>query len=119
MRKILVAAALLFPTSLLGAELWCMPDAVCRSNGKCSANSDEESSLRIHHMRAAMSTMRSHVETIKMARSKAGTSVEWTGTNEFGGQEFIIWDKSTNAFTYTITNADGTQWKSTGVCEVQ
>jgi hypothetical protein len=119
MYKIFILAVLLLPAPVYGAELWCMPDTVCRTNGNCYANTDEESSLRIHDMKAAKTTMRSHAETIAMVRTKAGTAVEWRGTNENGGIEYVIWSKKTGAFTYTVAQPDGALRKATGTCEVQ
>lgn len=119
MRKILVLTAALLPAPAMAAELWCMPDTICRANGKCHATTDEESSLRVQDMKAKKTTMRSHAETVSMLRQKAGSAVEWRGTNERGGREYVIWSKTTNAFTYTISGSDGAVWKSTGVCEVQ
>ncbi len=109
----------LLPAPGFAAELWCMPDTICRPNGKCHATTDEESSLRLQDMVTKKTTMRSHAETIAMTRKKSGTAVEWRGTSASGDREYVIWSKVTNAFTYSIADPDGSVWKSTGVCEVQ
>ena len=54
-----------------------------------------------------------------MKRTKAGTAVEWRGTNESGATEYVIWSTTTSTFTYTQANQNGDVWKSTGTCEVQ
>ena len=119
MRKILTLIAALTPAPAMAAELWCMPETICRADGRCKSTTDEETSLRLANLAAKKTTMRSHVETIAMQRQKAGTAVEWRGTNERGGMEYVIWSKTTDAFTYTISDTDGSVWKSTGYCEVQ
>jgi hypothetical protein len=119
MRKILTVLALLLPVPSFAAELWCMPETICRGDGICNSTTDEESSLRLHNLKAKKTTMRSHTETVPMTRKKAGDAVEWRGKNERGDTEYVIWSKATNAFTYTISAPDGAVWKSTGYCEVQ
>ncbi|GLS87797.1 hypothetical protein GCM10010873_27710 [Cypionkella aquatica] len=119
MRMILTLIAALLPAPAMAAELWCMPDTLCNAKGKCHATTDEESSIRLHNLAAKKTTMRSHAETIPMKRQKAGSALEWRGTNESGGREYVIWSKTSNAFTYTVSATDGAVWKSSGVCEVQ
>ena len=114
---ILIAA--LLPSPALAAELWCMPDTLCGPLGKCKATTDEETSLRIENLKAPKTTMRAHAETILMTRTKAGTAVEWRGTSENGGTEYVIWSKTTNAFTYTQMHQNGDIRKASGTCEVQ
>ena len=103
----------------MAAELWCMPDTLCRPDGTCKSTTDEESSIRLANMKTKNTTMRAHSETIPMKRTKAGTAVEWRGTNENGAAEYVIWSTTTNAFTYTEANQNGDVWKATGTCEVQ
>ena len=114
---ILIAALAASPAG--AAELWCMPDTLCNASGECRATTNEETSLRIANLSRKRTTMRSHTETSPMKRTKAGTAVEWRGTNESGATEYVIWSTTTNTFTYTQANQNGDVWKSTGTCEVQ
>ena len=119
MRKILLILAALLPAPAMAAELWCMPETICRADGSCKSTMDEETSLRLADMDADATTMRVHAETIPMARTQGQGVVEWAGTNTGGGAEYVIWTQADNAFTYTETHPSGDLWKATGYCEVQ
>jgi hypothetical protein len=119
MRKTILLIAALLPAPALAAELWCMPESLCKPDGKCRSTTDEESSLRLHDLTKKKTTMRSHAETIPMKRTESGTAVEWRGRNERGGKEYVIWSSTAKSFTYTVTDKDGAIWKSVGFCEVQ
>ncbi len=125
MRRILTFLAVLVPASALtaapalAAELWCMPQTICRADGSCHATTDEETSLRLADMEADATTMRAHAETVAMTRSTAAGAVAWSGTNAQGDAEVVIWTKADTAFTYTQTQKSGDVWKSVGTCEVQ
>ena len=119
MRNVILALAALFPAPVMAAELWCMPETLCRPDGTCKSTTDAETSLRIADLTGKETTMRAHAETISIKQTKAGSAVEWRGSNERSGKEYMIWSTTTNAFTYTVMDQTGDVWKSTGLCEVQ
>lgn len=116
--KHLILLAGLMPAPALAAELWCMPQTICRGDD-CQATTDEESSIRFVDMDAGETALRSHAEDVPMARTDGGETVTWAGTNSGGVAEQVIWTRADNAFTYTVTHADGSTRTATGFCEVQ
>ena len=116
--KHLILLAALMPLPAAAAELWCMPETLCRGED-CQSTTDEETSVRLADMEAPATTMRAHAEDVPMARKEAGDLVEWTGTNSGGATEVLIWTRADNAFTHTVTQADGASRKAHGYCEVQ
>ena len=119
MLAVLVPGATLTPAAAVAAELWCMPQSICRADGSCHATTDEETSLRLADIDADATTLRAHAETVAMTRSTADGAVAWSGTNAAGDAEAVIWTKADRAFTYTQTQKSGAVWKSVGTCEVQ
>ena len=119
MRKTFLLIAGLMPAPAMAAELWCMPETICRWDGSCTSTTDEETSLRLADVDAQATTLRVHAETIPMLPQKGDGVVEWAGTNVGGGAEYVIWTTADNAFTYTETQTSGDVWKATGYCEVQ
>ena len=121
MNRLILLAALL-PAPAMAAELWCMPETICRGE-ECHSTTDEETSVRFADMNAGETTMRAHAEDVPMTRangdSDGDTTVEWSGTNSGGVAEYLIWTRADNAFTYVVTHADGKTRKANGYCEVQ
>ncbi len=117
MKRLFLLAALM-PAPAFAAELWCMPETICRGE-ECHSTTDEESSVRLADMDAAQTTMRAHAEDVPMTRTDGDAAVEWSGTNSGAAAEVLIWTRADNAFTYTVTHADGTSRKANGYCEVQ
>lgn len=116
--KHLILLAGLLPAPAMAAELWCMPETICRGDD-CVSTTDEESSIRFADLDAAETTLRSDAEDIAMTRKDGAEAVEWVGTNALGAAEFVIWTRADNAFTYTVTQTDGAIRKAVGYCEVQ
>ncbi len=96
-----------------------MPDTLCATNGVCKITTDEETSVRLADMAADQSALRADAEDVQMTRVTTSTGAEWTGTNESGGAEHLIWTEADTGFSYTITLLDGAVIKSFGHCEVQ
>ena len=117
MNRLILLAALL-PAPAMAAELWCMPETICRGE-ECHSTTDEETSVRFANMDAGETTMRAHAEDVPMTRQDGDTTVEWSGTNSGGVAEYLIWTRADNAFTYVVTHADGKTRKANGYCEVQ
>lgn len=117
--KHLILLAALLPAPAMAAELWCMPETICTDETTCSSVTDEELSVRFADLEAAETTLRSHAEDVPMMRHPGTGTVEWMGKNAAGLAEALIWTKADNAFTYTVTLADGAVRKATGYCEVQ
>ena len=65
------------------ADLWCMPDTICR-NGKCHATTDTESSVRLHDPDGKAPVLRADAEDIPMTKTHNGAVVQWEGVNDFG-----------------------------------
>lgn len=117
MKRLILLSALL-PAPAMAAELWCMPQTICRG-AECHSTTDEETSVRFADMDAAETTMRAHAEDVPMARTPGDAAVEWAGVNSGGATEYLIWTRADNAFTYVVTQTDGRIRKATGTCEVQ
>ena len=117
MKHVFLLATLL-PAPAMAAELWCMPETICRG-GECHSTTDEETSVRFADMEAAQTTMRAHAEDVPMTRASGDTAVEWSGINSGGAAEYLIWTRADNAFTYLISQTDGRIRKANGTCEVQ
>lgn len=118
MRKILTVLALLLPAPSFAAELWCMPETICRGD-ECVSTTDEESSIRFADMDTKTTTLRSHAEDVMMTRKDGAEAVEWSGVNAAGLAEYVVWTRADNAYTYTVTGSDGAVRKAVGYCEVQ
>jgi hypothetical protein len=119
MRHIVIVIATLLPFPGIAAELWCMPDTLCRPDGSCRATTDEESSIRLADLQAESSTLRADAEDIVLTRLTGGTVVEWAGTDGFGRAISLIWTVDDMGYTYSITESGGAVFKDSGVCEVQ
>ena len=119
MHRILTLMAALLPMPAMAAELWCMPDTLCRADGSCRATTDEESSIRLADLQAESSTLRADAQDIALTRLTGGTVIEWAGTDDMGRAVSLIWTVEGMAYTYTITETGGGVFKDSGVCEVQ
>ncbi len=119
MHRILILTAALLPSPALAAELWCMPQTLCRADGSCRATTDAENSIRLADLQAQASTLRADAENIMLTRKTGGTVVEWGGTDGMGRAVQLIWTVSDMSYTYTITETGGAVFKDIGVCEVQ
>ena len=119
MYRALIVIAALIPGPALAAELWCMPHTLCRWDGTCRATDDEESSVRLHDMQAATSSLRTHAEDVLMTRKPGDGVVEWTGTNTVGNAERLVWTRADMTYTYVQTEPGGDTFSATGLCEVQ
>jgi hypothetical protein len=119
LERALILAALLLPLPASAAELWCMPDTICNSAGKCHRTTDEETSIRLNDLAAPKASLRSNAEDVPMHRTENSTVLVWRGTNSWKASEELVVTKAGGSFTYTVKGKQGTGFKATGQCEVQ
>jgi len=117
MRNILILLAFLAPGGAAAAELWCMPDTLCR-NDVCKPTTDEESSVRLNDLDSATPTLRMNANDIPMTRTAKGDTVQWQGDDPDGGTDVLAWRPSDGAYVL-VRKVDGRTFKATGRCEVQ
>lgn len=119
MRCILIAIISLMPMAgrAAAADLWCMPDRLCRDE-TCKPTRDEESSVRLRDYASARPVLRAAAEDVPMRRVQEGATLGWRGTDGAGATQTLTWRQADGAFAYQ-RRLGGRAWTATGRCEVQ
>ncbi len=116
-RIAIILALILAAGPAVAADLWCMPDQICRG-GRCMAPQSEETSVRLSGADSSGPVLRSDGEDVPMRAMRDGATVEWQGRNRAGGAESLAWSRSDGSFVYQ-RHLDGAAYTATGRCEVQ
>ncbi|MDR5652926.1 hypothetical protein [Ruixingdingia sedimenti] len=119
MRCILIAIISLMPMAgrAAAADLWCMPDRLCRGD-RCAPTRDEETSLRLRDFEGARPVLRSHAEDVPMRPTQQGATASWQGTDAAGAVLALSWRRSDGGFAF-LRRFEGRDWTASGRCEVQ
>lgn len=117
LRNALITLVLLMPANAIAAELWCMPDTLCRE-AVCKPIADEESSVRLNDLASATPILRMDAKDIAMTRTIDGDTVQWQGDDPDGGIDILAWRRADNAYVL-VRKVDGRTFKASGTCEVQ
>ncbi len=123
--RLLSLLAILAPITAEAKDLLCTPDKVCVP-GNCDIPINEEASFRMRHPDSIAPSLRSHGETIAMAKTfqHQGQSL-WTGLNAVGEHEGVWLDREWMNFEYTIGGpyvkyvGREVRYRAIGKCEVQ
>lgn len=99
------------------AELWCMPDRICKAD-RCVASGNEEASVRLTGADSAAPVLRADGEDVAMRALRDGATVEWQGRNSAGATESLAWRRADGHFVYQ-RRLDGALYTASGRCEVQ
>ena len=118
MRPTLILLALLAPGGAMAAQLWCMPDTICRTGGACHATTDTETSVRLNDKDSATPSLRTHAEDVALTRTHNGASVQWQGVSADGADEILAWRPADGSFVYLI-RSQGREVRATGRCDIQ
>lgn len=113
----LITALSLAAGPAAAADLWCMPERLCR-DGDCRPTQDEEASVRLRDFDAARPVLRSHAEDVPMRLTHDGATRQWQGRDAAGATQILAWRRQDDAFVY-LRRLDGRDWTATGRCEVQ
>ena len=117
MRLALIPALCLLAGPVLAADLWCMPDRLCR-DGQCRENRGEEASLRLRDIDGRAPMLRSGGEDVPMRATHAGATRQWQGRDGAGATEILAWRPQDGSFV-ALRRLEGREWTASGRCEVQ
>lgn len=117
MRVFIIASIVGLAGQAAAADLWCMPDRICRGDA-CKPTRDEETSVRLQDFEAARPVLRAAAEDMPMLRVQEGATLGWRGADGAGATQTLTWRKADGAFAYQ-RRLDARVWTATGRCEVQ
>lgn len=116
-RILMILPLILAGGTATAADLWCMPDSICRGE-RCVVPQSEEESVRLTDADGARPVLRSDGEDVPMRAVRDGATVEWRGHNGAGATETLAWVRADGSFVYQ-RRLDDVGYKATGRCEVQ
>lgn len=118
MRNLAMTVAMMMAAlPVQAADLWCMPDRLCRGE-VCKPTQDEETSVRLEGYGTAAPTLRVAAEDVPMQPVQDGALQGWQGRDGAGAVLDLVWRPADAAFTYR-RQLDGRDWTAHGRCEVQ